>query len=449
MLAPLVRRCRSDPIRRPFRPHGAGTLAPPVRLRSMVGSDSSDPGGASSNHPVRGRSLVVVAAIAQRRRRAGVRRPAAGPAADGDRQIVPSGRSRRRSHGRVPRPGRGRPPARCRSGSTITVRHRRRPMAIRRCRVTRRARSTGPTAVRTPSTADSPARSASGRVTPPSRAVYDGDTVYVQGPDLRDVQRWQALGEGHLVRAGRGRDSPSSAAPVQGDPGEFLTFLEGAGGAAHRRSGTEDVRGVPTRHVQRRLDMQKVARPQAAGTSKREKLEEHLTERGVSLAEPGPHPRRGLDRRRGLRAPLLGLVRPRRARPSSDPMPPPPDDSPGPVITETIELYDFDEPIDVDDPAGRSGPRAGPVEAASATDGRPAPRRSVGSVRLEILEAGEGGRPAPAHATGSPVPRRTSATGSMPSPTLGWWVVAPDLRGHGASDQPDDEDEYSLATFAA
>ncbi len=31
----------------------------------------------------------------------------------------------------------------------------------------------------------------------------------------------------------------------------------------------------------------------------------------------------------------------------------------------------------------------------------------------------------------------------------GWWVVAPDLRGHGASHQPPDEASYSLATFAA
>lgn len=31
----------------------------------------------------------------------------------------------------------------------------------------------------------------------------------------------------------------------------------------------------------------------------------------------------------------------------------------------------------------------------------------------------------------------------------GWHVVAPDLRGHGASDAPDDEDAYSLAEMAA
>ncbi len=30
----------------------------------------------------------------------------------------------------------------------------------------------------------------------------------------------------------------------------------------------------------------------------------------------------------------------------------------------------------------------------------------------------------------------------------GWHVVAPDLRGHGASGKPDDESAYTLATFA-
>ena len=58
-----------------------------------------------------------------------------------------------------------------------------------------------------------------------------------------------------------------------------------------------------------------------------------------------------------------------------------------------------------------------------------------------MAEAGSGGSGC-CSSTGSPARRRTSPTASTPSPTAGWHVVAPDLRGHGASGQP--ADEYGL-----
>src|SRR5262245_19569861 len=74
--------------------------------------------------------------------------------------------------------------------------------------------------------------------------------------------------------------------------------------------------------------------------------------------------------------------------------------------------------------------------------------RTVGAVRLEVLEAGEGGRP---------LLLTHGFTGAKEDfgdwidrfADEGWWVVAPDLRGHGGSDQPETEDLYSLATYAA
>lgn len=73
--------------------------------------------------------------------------------------------------------------------------------------------------------------------------------------------------------------------------------------------------------------------------------------------------------------------------------------------------------------------------------------RSVGPVSLDVLEAGEGGRP---------LLLTHGFTGSKEDfgdwvdafAAEGWWAVAPDLRGHGSSDQPADEDLYSLVHYA-
>ncbi|WP_421118783.1 alpha/beta fold hydrolase [Aquihabitans daechungensis] len=73
--------------------------------------------------------------------------------------------------------------------------------------------------------------------------------------------------------------------------------------------------------------------------------------------------------------------------------------------------------------------------------------RSAGTVRLDVLEAGRGGRP---------LLLTHGFTGSKEDfgdwidafAAEGWWVVAPDLRGHGDSEHPEGEDRYSLALFA-
>jgi 3-oxoadipate enol-lactonase len=71
----------------------------------------------------------------------------------------------------------------------------------------------------------------------------------------------------------------------------------------------------------------------------------------------------------------------------------------------------------------------------------------LGDVRLAIAEAGVGGRPVMlVHGfTGA---KEDFTDFLEPLAERGWHAVAPDLRGHGASDHPDDEGSYSLAVMA-
>ncbi|MCB1039567.1 MAG: alpha/beta fold hydrolase [Acidimicrobiales bacterium] len=68
-------------------------------------------------------------------------------------------------------------------------------------------------------------------------------------------------------------------------------------------------------------------------------------------------------------------------------------------------------------------------------------------VRLATLEAGEGGRPL-LLVHGFTGAKEDFGDWVAPFADAGWWVVAPDLRGHGASDQPDEEHRYSLSILA-
>ncbi|MDQ2825928.1 MAG: alpha/beta hydrolase [Actinomycetota bacterium] len=72
----------------------------------------------------------------------------------------------------------------------------------------------------------------------------------------------------------------------------------------------------------------------------------------------------------------------------------------------------------------------------------------VGDVDLCLSEAGDGGRPVML------VHGFTADKGEVdevlePLALTGWHAVAPDLRGHGASDHPADEDGYSFEIYAA
>jgi pimeloyl-ACP methyl ester carboxylesterase len=73
--------------------------------------------------------------------------------------------------------------------------------------------------------------------------------------------------------------------------------------------------------------------------------------------------------------------------------------------------------------------------------------RRIGELVLSVLEAGEGGEP---------LLLTHGFTGAKEDfgdwidvfAEAGFWVVAPDLRGHGSSDQPVGEHQYSLVTMA-
>lgn len=71
-----------------------------------------------------------------------------------------------------------------------------------------------------------------------------------------------------------------------------------------------------------------------------------------------------------------------------------------------------------------------------------------GPVELSIIEAGRGGRPL-LLVHGFTGAKEDFADHADAFAADGWWVVAPDLRGHGASAAPTEEDAYSLDIFAA
>ena len=72
----------------------------------------------------------------------------------------------------------------------------------------------------------------------------------------------------------------------------------------------------------------------------------------------------------------------------------------------------------------------------------------IDGVRLAVLEAGEGGRPL-LLVHGFTGAKEDFADEVDRLAALGFHVVAPDHRGHGASDQPTEEASYSLEIFAA
>lgn len=71
----------------------------------------------------------------------------------------------------------------------------------------------------------------------------------------------------------------------------------------------------------------------------------------------------------------------------------------------------------------------------------------LGTVRLAVVEAGRGGRPL-LLAHGFTGAKEDFADWIDRLADAGWWVVAPDHRGHGDSTKLADEAAYSLASFA-
>jgi pimeloyl-ACP methyl ester carboxylesterase len=72
----------------------------------------------------------------------------------------------------------------------------------------------------------------------------------------------------------------------------------------------------------------------------------------------------------------------------------------------------------------------------------------AGSIRLAVVEAGEGGRPLMlVHGYGGAKEDFGEVLDRFAA--LGWHAVAPDLRGHGHSEYPPGEDDYGFDLFAA
>lgn len=73
-------------------------------------------------------------------------------------------------------------------------------------------------------------------------------------------------------------------------------------------------------------------------------------------------------------------------------------------------------------------------------------RVPAGPVELEVVEAGEGARPLLlVHGFGGAKEDFTDFADGLAE--RGWHAVAPDLRGHGASDRPPGEDAYDFGIF--
>ncbi len=72
----------------------------------------------------------------------------------------------------------------------------------------------------------------------------------------------------------------------------------------------------------------------------------------------------------------------------------------------------------------------------------------LGDVSLEVCDAGEAGRPV-LLVHGFTADSAEVADVLEPLAERGWHAVAPDLRGHGASDRPTDPDAYSFELMAA
>lgn len=166
-------------------------------------------------------------------------------------------------------------------------------------------------------------------------AVYDGDTIYVKAPFVADLlgKPWVRVTSPQL-----GSLADQLGGGLQGDPGSVLELLEGAGGPV-TTVGTEEVRGVPTRHVRVDLDVARLL-DRAAG-DRRQELEGQLTRRGVDLADLAPLPAEawidddGYVRRFSVSFDLaqVGKLRPGAAAQG--------------VVTETIELFDFGAPVEI------------------------------------------------------------------------------------------------------
>lgn len=164
--------------------------------------------------------------------------------------------------------------------------------------------------------------------------VIDGDTIYVKSAifsSLGDGKPWVRMTE-------EGLSDSTTGMGVQGDPTGFLDFLEGAGDEVEtvRR---EDLRGVPTTHVRTEIDM--VELMESASEEDRAQFEEDLEGLGGAAEAFGAVPveawvdDNGYVRRFLMTFDMSGIM-----------------EEAGEIggeltMSMDIELYDFNEPVDV------------------------------------------------------------------------------------------------------
>ncbi|MCU1358296.1 MAG: hypothetical protein JWM89_3714 [Acidimicrobiales bacterium] len=166
--------------------------------------------------------------------------------------------------------------------------------------------------------------------------VLDGTTVYLRSPLLRGLT---GAGTPWIKVEAKGQELPSELGVSQADPGAFLTFLEGAGGTL-TTVGREKLRSIDTTHVKTTLDYEKLLAQ--APAAKRELLERQLRSLGLASADLPDLPAEawvdddGYVRKFQLSMPAGAVAR----TPKLDDL----------SVTVTIELYDFDEPVDISIP---------------------------------------------------------------------------------------------------
>ena len=166
--------------------------------------------------------------------------------------------------------------------------------------------------------------------------VTDGDTVYLKSPLFSALggsdKPWMKADSSQLSG-----DGAQVSGGLQSDPGAFVDFLKGAGGELET-VGREDVRGVPTTHLRTELDLAKMSSdlPEA----ERQKLDDQLSGLGAAGATLNAIPAEawvddnGYVRR--FRLDMSDMV----ASGTSSSM----------GMTMEIEMYDFNEPVEVQIP---------------------------------------------------------------------------------------------------
>ena len=166
--------------------------------------------------------------------------------------------------------------------------------------------------------------------------VIDGTTVYLRSPFLQGLA---GADTPWIEVVAKGAKLPSGLGISQADPGAFLTFLEGAGGTL-TTVGREKLRSIDTTHVKTTLDYEKLLAQ--APEAKRKLLESQLESLGLPAGKLPDLPAEawvdddGYVRKFQLSMPVGSVARSTKVGDLS--------------VTITIELYDFNQPVDISIP---------------------------------------------------------------------------------------------------